>query len=92
MKEKVTKYIRTISLAELDGLNKKEALDFFRENMLDGSKLDLSYGENYISVLFEREETDEEYESRMGIENRRKEEIKQKELETLRQLKEKYEK
>jgi hypothetical protein len=55
-------------------------------------KVDECWGSNSVTIeaFIEREETDEEFQIRLNIENKRQEEIKRRDLELLEKLKLKY--
>jgi len=90
MKQKITKLLGTIHCDELDKLTLEEVVEVLTRVMQPNSKLDYDYDGTFY-VQLSREETDDEYNHRINAENVAKERLKQKELETLRQLKEKYE-
>lgn len=55
MKNILEEYKKTLYMSELDGLNKEKVLNYFTENMPDGSKLDGDYGEFKFDVFIKRE-------------------------------------
>lgn len=90
MKQNITKLLGTIDCSVLDGLNLEQVIEVFSRIMQPNSKLDYDYDGTFY-VKSTREETNDEYNRRIISENAAKEKLKQKELETLRKLKEKYE-
>lgn len=65
--------------------------DLDRLEKLGVTHFETQEGEDYLVALSKREETDEEYEARMKEISKWEEMMKRRELETLKQLKEKYE-
>jgi len=89
--EKVTDWTYGIDISEL-----REDLD--RLEKLGATYIDIepeeSYGCAYVDIIAyaKREETDEEYIQRLENEQKRMDDLKQRELEQLRMLQEKYQK
>ena len=91
MKKQIAKKIGDIGTYDLDGLFFEEIVELLKDRMPEGSQLDYVYGDGSFDIMLKREETDLEYSTRIVAENMTKNKLEEREKETLRQLKEKYE-
>lgn len=93
MKKQVKEYIESISWSDWDS----ETFWSFRAyinnlNVPDEATLDFDYDGSSIDVIFKREETDLEYESRIKAEDFHQQSLEEREKSEYLRLKQKYEK